>query len=335
MPAANPNIAHALRIATAAVVCMVVVEWWHLEHGNLAVWTSHMVLAQYAFTAFQKGLERIAGRAVGIGVGLVILMLCRNAPVLGHGLMLLAVFVFFYAYFAGKLQYTWLNAGLYLNVIVQVGRSDFDAAVPQAKALLLAIFVGVAVADLVIWTTSSERTLQIQPGGEPFFPIRRDWVLRALMVLITVELTQICTRSLELPTSATIVSVMMIMITPDLQTTIFKGELRFAGAFLAAVWGLFSFVLLSRAPHLLLFMALLFGGMFLAGYFARAGGAYSYAGVQMGLVLPLITVVPPDEFGTLLGVTQRMEGVVIALVASIFVALTWAAVAGTNVVRAE
>jgi uncharacterized membrane protein YccC len=321
----NPHVAHALRMAVAAVVCLLLAEWLHLQHGNLAVWTTHMVLAQYVFTAFQKSVERVGGRAVGIGVGLVILTLFGNAPVLVHLLMLLSIFVFFYAYFSGRLQYTWLNAGLYLNVIVQIGRLDPPAAVPEAKALLLAMFVGLVVADFTVWISGTEGTLQIHPGGEPFFPVRGEWVRRSLMLVVTVELTQILTRWFDLPTSATIVSVMMITTTPDLQSMIWKGEMRLAGAGLALVWGLGTFALLSRLPHLILFAALLFGGMFLAAYLARAGGDYSYAGIQMGLVLPLIVVVPPSEFGELGGVIQRLEGVIIALASSVMVAVVWAA----------
>jgi uncharacterized membrane protein YccC len=327
----NPYLSHALRIAISAVVCMLLVEWWHLEHGNLAVWTTHMVLAQYAYTAFQKGVERFGGRALGIGVGLVILALFGDAPPLAHVFMVLLIFVFFYGYFSGRLQYTWLNAGLYLNVIIQIGHADSEAAVPEAKAMLIAILLGIAIADLAVWISGTEGSLQIQPGGEPLFPIRRDWVLRSLMLVATVELTQLCTRWLDLPTSATIVSVMMITTAPDLQSTVWKGELRMAGAVLAFIWGLVTFLMLNRSPHLALFAALLFGGMFVAGYFARAGGTYSYAGVQMGLVLPLLVVVPPNEFGDLTAVVQRLEGVAIALVSSVAVAGVCAAVAPSKV----
>src|SRR5207245_6388809 len=68
MVAAAPSneVGHALRVAWAAVVCLLLVEWWHLEYGALAVLTTHMVLAQYAFTAFQKGARRLAGRGLRI-----------------------------------------------------------------------------------------------------------------------------------------------------------------------------------------------------------------------------------------------------------------------------
>src|SRR5437879_6529107 len=108
------DVAHALRDAVAASVCLVLVEWWHLEHAALAVFTTHMVMAQFPVTAFQKGVERIAGRALGILVGLVLLTLCHNAPVLGIVLKALVLLAFLYVHFSGRLAYTFLNAGLYL-----------------------------------------------------------------------------------------------------------------------------------------------------------------------------------------------------------------------------
>ena len=44
----------ALLTAAATVVCLVVAEAFGLEHANLAVWTTYLVLAQYGFTRFQK-----------------------------------------------------------------------------------------------------------------------------------------------------------------------------------------------------------------------------------------------------------------------------------------
>ena len=63
---------HALLTAVATVVCLVLAEAFGLEHGNLAVWTTYIVTAQYSFTRFQKGLERVVGRGLGILAGLVL-----------------------------------------------------------------------------------------------------------------------------------------------------------------------------------------------------------------------------------------------------------------------
>ena len=80
-------------------------------------------------------------------------------------------------------------------------------------------------------------------------------------------------------------------------------------------------------PFFVLLAALLFLGMLLASYLARAGGASSYAGVQMGLVLPMILVVSPAECGNLWAAISRVLGVVIAVVCSLavkgVVAVVW------------
>jgi hypothetical protein len=44
----------------------------------------------------------------------------------------------------------------------------------------------------------------------------------------------------------------------------------------------------------------------------------------MGLVLPMVVVVPPSEFGTIAVALQRIEGIVAALVASVVVGGLWA-----------
>src|SRR6516165_5196861 len=151
VPGAHSALAMALRGALAAVVCLVLAEWWHLEQANLAVWTTFMVTAQYPFTAFQKGVERTLGRGLGILVGLVILTLFHNAPVLAVTLKLLAMLVFFYVYFSGRLAYTFINAGFYLAAIVSIGVADPPAAFLAGKALFWAVVLGVVVADLVMW----------------------------------------------------------------------------------------------------------------------------------------------------------------------------------------
>ena len=114
MVAAQPNeVRHALRVAGAAVVCLLLAEWWHLGHAALAVLTTYMVLAQYAYTAFQKGVERVAGRGLGIVLGLAIVTLFPNAPLVGMLVKAFALLAFFYVHFSGRLAYTFLNAGLF------------------------------------------------------------------------------------------------------------------------------------------------------------------------------------------------------------------------------
>lgn len=309
----------AVRSATAAVVALVCCEYFQLEHANLAVWTTHMVMTQYPFSSFQKGIERILGRGLGILGGLVLLTVWRNTLSLATVFEAVALLIFFYIYFSDRLAYTFLNAGLYLAVIMEIGHANPAVAQAEGWELFLAIVVGVVVANLVSWYSGMERGLRIRTEGKPLWPIDRQRVGHSVMLVATVALAQLVTDWLALPASTTLVSVMLLTIAPDIHALLRKGELRLTGALLAAVYAICALVLLVRIPHLSLLAALLFLGMFLGGYLARAGGERAYAGLQMGLVLPMVLVVPPSDCGNLSLATNRLIGIVIAVGCSLLV----------------
>lgn len=319
----SPHSYHALRVAIACTGCLLVVVWIHLEHANLAVWTTYMVMAQYPVTVFQKGLERTLGRGVGILAAIVLIGLFPDSPFPRLTLECIGILVLFYVYFAGRFSYAFLNAGLYLGVLVEIGRTDPEAVVPQGWGMFLAVLLGSLMADVVVWFSAAERDLHLDPGTQPLFPLRTDWLVHAVMMMVTVFSTILTCRLLELPIAKAIVSVMILTAAPDLQGVLLKGKLRLGGAMLGAAWGLGSFLILSRLPYLSLLAVLLFLGLFVAAYLTRILGAKSYLGLQMGLVIPLVLVVPPDEFGSLGGVMQRIEGVLIALACTLVVAGLW------------
>jgi uncharacterized membrane protein YccC len=322
-PGSPSQTGQALRVGLAATLCLVVVEMWHLPQGNLAVWTTHMVMSQYAFSIFQKGVERVVGRGLGILAGLVVVTLFHDAPVVALMIEAALLLGFFYVYFAGRLAYTFLNAGLYLGVLLEIAHANPASAWSAGKELFVAIALGVVVASLVSWGTGAERDLQIQTGGETLWPLREDWLSRSLMLVVTTVLTQLMTRWLQLPASAALVSVMVLTVTPGIQALLQKGALRVAGVLLGTAWAVGSFLLLNWLPHLPLLLLLTFGGMFVASYMTRTGGPYSYAGLQMGLVLPMLLVVPAQEIGQITPAVQRLEGVATALAASVLVGGLW------------
>jgi hypothetical protein len=315
--------AHALLTAVASVVCLTLAEWWGLEHANLAVWTTFMVTAQYTFTRFQKGLERVVGRGLGILAGLVLVTWFNDTALLALGLIAVLLTACFYVYFAGRLAYTFLNAGLYLVAMFQIGHDNPASAVPVAEGLFAAIVLGVVAADLVTWLAGAESDLRIRVGDAPLWPVRGDWLSQALMLAVTVLLVLLGAHMLDLPAEKAAISVMLLTVTPHVQAMLQKGELRVAGLLLATAWALLTFLVVGLLPHFLLFAALLFLGQFLATYLTRTAGRYSYAGLQMGLVLPLIVVAPRSEFGSVTPAIQRLEGVFLGLVASVLVAGLW------------
>jgi hypothetical protein len=307
----------------AAAICLVLAEWWHLARADLAVWTTHLVMAQYTFTIFQKGFERILGRGVGILAGLVLATCFRDVFFLRVAFTSLFLLVTFYIYFAGRLAYTFLNAGLYCMVLVYYGETEPLAAQEAGKELFLAIVLGVVVADVVVWLTGAEQDLHIDVGQAPLWPVRADWLNHSLMLVVTAFLTRVATIWLELPASQSIVSLLVLSITPDVQSALRKGQLRVLGAGLATAWSLATYILLSWLPHFPILVGSLFLGIFVAVWVTRVGANLSYAGVQMGLVLPMLLVVPPAEFGSLTGVFQRLEGILAALAAMILVGSVW------------
>ena len=99
--------------------------------------------------------------------------------------------------------------------------------------------------------------------------------------------------------------------------------MRLAGAFLAVGWAAGTFLVVALVPRLLVLAGLLFLGQFVAAYLTRTAGKYAYAGLQMGLVLPMLVVAPPAEFGSLTPAVQRLAGILLGLAASVVVAVLW------------
>jgi uncharacterized membrane protein YccC len=314
---------HALRTATGATLCLVLGEYLHIAHTNLAVWTTYMVMAQHPYTSFQKGVERVVGRGLGVLAGLLTATWLADVPVLSLACLSFILMVCFYIYFAGRLSYTFLNAGLYAVVLFDIGRSTPSVAPAEGVAMFTAIFVGVAAADVVNWLAGAEATLVIEAGQAPLWPIRRDWLNQSLMLAVTVLIASETARALQLPVLDSAISVMMLTITPNIQSLLQKGELRILGAILALLYSLFQFIVMVMQPHFALLAVMLFLGLLLASYITHEGGTYSYAGLQMGLVLPMIVLAEPAQFGNLSAALQRLQGIVIAMVVSLIVGCLW------------
>lgn len=196
MPAPDTRAAtgHALLTAAASSLCLVFASALNLEHGDLAVWTTFLVMAQYAFTSFQKGVERIVGRGVGILAGLVLTTWFNETPLFTLGVMGVLLTAFFYLYFAGRFAYTFLQAGLYLVAVFQIGHAAPDVVLPEAKELFAAIVLGVVVADVVNWLAGVEGDVRISVEGAPLRPLRVDWLSQSLMLAVTVLLTLLGAR---------------------------------------------------------------------------------------------------------------------------------------------
>jgi hypothetical protein len=146
---------------------------------------------------------------------------------------------------------------------------------------------------------------------------------QSLMLTVTVLLTVLGAHAIDLPPSTAAISVILLTVTPHLQALLLKGELRIAGLALGTLWSLGTFLLVNVVPYFPLLVALIFLGQLIATYMTRTAGTYAYAGLQMGLVIPLVVVAPPSEFGSITPAVERLEGVLLGLIASIVVGSLW------------
>jgi uncharacterized membrane protein YccC len=314
---------HALRVASACSFCFLFVEWLDVPHANLAVWSTFMVMAQYPFTIFQKGLERVAGRVLGIVLAWILLAVFPSAPVLRWYILGFLLLGFFVVHFAGRLAYTWLNAGLYVIAVLLIGESNPISAHEIGREMLVVVIIGVVSADMVMWLSGGEKTLAINVGTAPLWPPRREWVEQGLMLATTALLVGLIAGFLEFSASKSMISLLIIAIAPDVHNGLRKGQLRFFGAMLALIAGLITFFVVARLPSVWILCGMLFFGVLIAAYLVQVLGQASYAGVQMGLVFAMIVVVPPNEFGDLVALWQRMEGILLALAVMFFVGGLW------------
>jgi uncharacterized membrane protein YccC len=320
---------HALRVALACTICLIVAEYFQLDQPGLAVWSAYMIMVQFTFTTFQKGIERILGRGLGIVIALLIATLTRNAPELGFVLEMLAIVPLFYVYFSDRLSYTFLNAGLYLAAVMQAARQVPDSVFPLAWSLFVAIVFGVIVAVLTSWITGSESDMMIHTEGEAIFPLDRHRINHSIMLMLTVATAQITSHFLHLSATTALVSVVMLTITPHFQSLFWKGTLRLEGAILAILYSFIALGVLIRIPSFVLLAVFVFLGIFIAVSLARQSDDWGYAGLQMGLVLPMIMIMPHHQFGSIQNGLERVVGVLVALGSSIIVGFLWAALSPT------
>jgi uncharacterized membrane protein YccC len=212
---------------------------------------------------------------------------------------------------------------LFIAVVGMIGQTDPNHLATDAAEILTAITLGVVVAILLNWLTAAEHDLGFQPGGSPLFPIRADWLNYSLRLTVSVILTRRLTLWFLLPTSPSVVSVMFLSTALNRDALLLKGEQRLIGAFLGGGAALLAFLVLAHVPHFPILLILVFLGMFAASYYHRAVPPHAYIGLQMGLVFPMVLIVPPTEFGSMTVVFERLIGVFIALGTTLAIDEVW------------
>lgn len=314
----------ALRVAFTATACLVVSEWLQLGQRSLSVYSAHMAMVLFPYSAFQKTVERVVGRLLGVFYGLLAVVLFAHAPLVLVGFMLLGQMVFFYIYASGRLAYAALMGGLFMGVVVALGLTTPTQVWPYTRALAGQLILAAVLIVLVNWLTGAERTLAIETGEGALWPPRHDWLSKAAMVSTAQILAMFVALWFGLPTLPTMISTAILAITTsDPLGMGQKAYLRALGAVLGGGYALISMFLLAYLPDFLMLAALVFFGMFIAAYYTRTAVTNSYAFMQMGLALPMVLIGTDGTLGTMSTAILRLVGVGAGLLVAEAVLIAW------------
>jgi uncharacterized membrane protein YgaE (UPF0421/DUF939 family) len=313
-----------LRVGCASSSCLIISEWFHLEQAALSVYTAHLIMALFPVTSFQKGVERFFGRTIGILYGLVLVIYLRDAPLLYLGLIAVGQIAACYVYLSGRLAYAALMAAIFVGVMGSMGLSTPSGAPSFAWYSILQLLLGEWMAFAVNFATGAERTLAIEVKGEALFPLRANRLNTAAMLSAGQIGTMMATLLLDLPVTPTMISALIIGITPGNELARWmKAWQRILGALLGGGYALAVIVLLAYMPYFPLLVALVFFGMYAASYLTRASDSYSYAFLQMGMVVPMTLIDAQGDIGSISKAVQRVIGVAVGLLVAGLVNIAW------------
>jgi uncharacterized membrane protein YccC len=313
-----------LRISFTATACLVLSEWWQLGQRSLSVYSAHLAMVLFPYSAFQKTVERVVGRLLGVGYGLLLVWWVRDLTLVFLLLTVLGQLVFFYVMASNRLAYAALMGGLFIGVMVAKGITAPLSAGPYAASLAGQLLLAGAMIILVNWWSGAERTLTIETRGEPLWPLRRDWLSKARMVSSGQLGSMFVAIWFDLPVLPTLISATILGIsTPDPQAMFKKGYHRALGVFLGGGYALVCMLLLAQLPNFSLLAVLVFLGMFIAAYYTKMSTGYSYAFMQMGLVLPMVLIGTSGEIGSIGTAVQRLIGVGAGLAVAEVVLICW------------
>lgn len=98
-----------------------------------------------------------------------------------------------------------------------------------------------------------------------------------------------------------------------------KEGLRFLGCVVGAIYGFLGLLIVTQIPHFVIFLSVLFLGLFLASYISSGSERVAYGGVQAGFVLPIMLMVSNGPIGSLDPAVYRFIGIVMGGAISLLV----------------
>jgi uncharacterized membrane protein YccC len=123
----------------------------------------------------------------------------------------------------------------------------------------------------------------------------------------------------------TLITALLISAQANLGQATLKERLRFVAVVIGGFYGLICLIIISIFPNFLVFLLLFTLGLFVGSYIATGSERVSYAGVQTGIVLPMILLISNGpSTGSLQIAVERFVGVIVGgAIALIILRFIW------------
>jgi uncharacterized membrane protein YccC len=306
----GPRANAALRTALASTLSIVAALALHLDDPSWAGITGAVIVQADLRATLSRSADRVIGTTIGAIVGFL-----GSATVGDHSLFLLIVmgstgFVLYAQARAGH-GYAYLLAGVTVVIVMFSALAAPDAnpyRVPFAR--WAEIVVGVVVAcgvDYLLAGPSATVAAAAPRPGVWTRPVDRELMVVAVTGGIAIGLIPLIWDTLDLPSLGQTPITAFVILTAMRQEPVWKATTRLAGCLLGGVYGLMALPVAGDA--FLLWLALLFLGLYFAAHVAQGGGDAAYVGLQAAVAIIVAMVQGHGPSPDLMPTLDRLIGV--------------------------
>jgi uncharacterized membrane protein YccC len=311
---------HALKIAAACVVTVIISILLHLTNAFLAVVTTFVLLTVFHEEVAPMAVERFIGPVLGVLLALLFIALFYDLHSLYWLLLFFFVTTFMYFFAAKVMPYAALMGGITLVVVM------FTAIQSPVDALHLGIdwIRGIVIGGVVAWLCSHyviasdpQKKISFMPNDvakqmKNLLPLQINPLKQALKIALGIFFIVWTNVYLNWPDGIqALIACTVIAAQPSLDKSHQRVYLRFLGIIVGGIYSAVGIIILAHLPYLLTLMVLFLIGFGIAAYVALGDPRYSYGGVMAGVILPMAMFVNQGPLGTLSIVMDRFAGVLI------------------------
>lgn len=313
----NARLLHALQIAAACVVTVIISVLSHLSNAFLAVVTTFVLLTIFSEEVAPMALERFLGPAFGAILALLFISIFYDL----HGFYLLLLFLFVTAFmylFAAKvLPYAALMGGITFAFVMFTAMQSPSDAVHIGIDWVRGIVVGGIVAWLFSYYVICEKktislisAVGLSAKFAALLPLQSNILKQALKVAIAIFFVLWTNVYLNWPGGVqALIACTVIVAQPNLGRSHQRLYLRLLGIIAGGAFSALGIIILLHLPYFFTLVILFLFGFWVAAYAVLGDPQYAYAGVMAGVILPMTLFVSQGPLGTLAIVIDRFAGV--------------------------